>query len=145
MVVVSVGDEMSLGIHPEPAADPQHARNVRTVQVHVQQSHLIASKGQTQGQIDGHAGLAHAALAAHDQEFVPDVPELFLKMGFVFSCLVMMLGATLGALAGLTGAHVKPLLVEIRFCLSSHQIMCQGGNAATAALKQVGKGPMGTI
>jgi hypothetical protein len=65
---------------------------------------------------------------------VPDVSELFLKTGFVFSCLVMMLGATLGALAALTGAHVKPLLIEIRFYLSSHQIMCQVGIAATAAL-----------
>jgi len=65
---------------------------------------------------------------------MPDMPELLLKTGFVFSCLVMMLGLTLGASAALTGAHVKLLLVEIRFYLSSYQILCQGGIAATAAL-----------
>jgi hypothetical protein len=43
------------------------------------------------------------------------MPKLFLKTGFVSSCLVLMLGASLVALAALTSAYVKPRLVEIRF------------------------------
>jgi hypothetical protein len=110
MVAVAVGDQMALGIHPELAADPQHAGHVRTVQIHVQQSHLIASLSQTQGQIDRHAGLAHAALAAHHQEFVPDMLKLCLKTGVVFCCRLMRLDAALAPRAALTGAHIKPLL-----------------------------------
>jgi len=80
------------------------------MQVYIQQSHLIASLGQAQSQVDGYAGFAHPSLAAHDQEFMPDVAQLFLKMGFVFSCLGLMSGATLGALAALTSAHAQPFL-----------------------------------
>jgi hypothetical protein len=60
----------------------------------------------------GLANFPHPVLAAHDQEFVPKVPELFLETG-VFNCLVLMVTATLGALAACTDAHPK-LLVKIR-------------------------------
>jgi hypothetical protein len=85
MIAVSVGDQMTFAIHPERAADPKHARNVRTVHVHVQQSHLVAPLGQPQGQVNSHAGFAHPALAAHDQKFVADVLELLLQTSFIFS------------------------------------------------------------
>jgi hypothetical protein len=47
---------------------------------------------------------------------MPDMPELFLKAGFIFSCfscLVLMLGTTLGALVALTNAHAQPLLLKL--------------------------------
>jgi hypothetical protein len=112
MVVVSVGDQMAFDIHPELAADPQHAGNIGAVQVHVQQPHLIASFSQPQGQVNGHAGLTHAALAAHHQKFVPDVLELFLKTGLVFPFQVMVLAGAHNAVVALTGTHIKPLLFE---------------------------------
>jgi hypothetical protein len=45
---------------------------------------------------------------------VPNVPELFFRTSFIFGRLVLMLVATLCALAAFTSAHLK-LLVKIRY------------------------------
>jgi hypothetical protein len=67
-------------------------------------------------------GFPHPTLAAHNQKFVGDVPELFLKTEFVRNRLVLRLTATLGALAVLAGAHFQLLVktvpgnLQIKLC-----------------------------
>ena len=58
-------------------------------------------------------GFSYSALAAPDQEFVLKAMELFFKTQFVCNCLLLLLIATLGALADFTGAPLN-LLVKIR-------------------------------
>ena len=45
-------------------------RHAGAVNIHVQNPHLVAAHGKRHGQVDGNGTLAHAALAAHDENLV---------------------------------------------------------------------------
>lgn len=64
-----------LFVDNRPAFQSQHAWQRRAVQVHVHQAYLETPLGQAQGQLAGHGGLAHPALAAHHQQFAADVVQ----------------------------------------------------------------------
>ena len=75
----------------------QHTGNTGTMKIHIHKSYLFTFFCQGAGQIGSHAALAHAAFAAHHQDFVFDATQAlldFLILGLLLIFLVAH-GATL--------------------------------------------------
>ncbi len=73
-VVKQVRGQVKLGVgQVYGLLQAQHPQDVGAVEVHIHQPHLFAPAGQAQGQANGHAALADAALAAHHHQLVANL------------------------------------------------------------------------
>jgi hypothetical protein len=62
------------------------------VKVDIHDSNLEALVRQSNGKVDGGTGFSHAALAAHDQKFIPDFPERVVDFRILLSMWILFVG-----------------------------------------------------
>jgi hypothetical protein len=124
VVAITMRNQKMFLIEFKHSFDAQHPGNIRTVQVHVQKPHSVASLSQTQGEIHGNAGLTHAPLATHHQKLVLDMLQMLSEPGFVH--IRSMVGSffPMTTLVAVTLTHAATPFRKMRHLVYS-QFLCQ--------------------
>ena len=81
---VGGGDHGVRFIHFDARTQPQEIGDAGAVHVHVKDAHTIALFGKSGRKVYSHGALAHAALAAHDENLVLDMFQTLGNLSVLF-------------------------------------------------------------
>ncbi|OPY06324.1 MAG: hypothetical protein A4E66_02245 [Syntrophus sp. PtaB.Bin001] len=78
----------------QPSLDAEHSRYAGAMKIDIHQAYIEPFLCQRNGKIGSYAALAHAALAAHDQNLVFYLFQTFIYLGILNDSLIIIVYPT---------------------------------------------------